>query len=125
MDEDGAELVRSLADVVVSAVARVEVAGAIRRKQRMGELPPAAADVLVRAFAWDWVEGVFAVVGLVDDVLERAVRLLDAHPLRAYDAIQLGSALAARELGCDVERFICYDGALAAAAGAEGLEVVD
>lgn len=119
---------RALDDVVVSAVARVEVPAAILRKQRLGELAPADADVLLGAFELDWFgdEGPprFAVVAVTHDVLEAAVAAVAAHALRAYDALQLASALVARDAEPDLSVFACFDRPLAAAAHAEGFALV-
>jgi hypothetical protein len=43
--------VRALEAVIVSAIARVEVPAALWRKERLGELDAAQAEVLVQAFA--------------------------------------------------------------------------
>ena len=54
-DEDAHELMRSLkAPIVVSSLARVEVAAAIWRKHRSGELDHEDAVILSRAFAADY-----------------------------------------------------------------------
>lgn len=102
---------------------------AIRRKQRLGELSDEDAGVLVEAFEWDWfgdgdVPGAFAIVQVTAEVLEAAVRALSAHPLRAYEAVQLASALAARAADLDLLDFACFDEALTAAARAEGFQTV-
>lgn len=129
-DEPGADIVRGLSDIVVSSLARAEVPAAILRKQRLGELSPQDAATLLAAFEWDWFGaggdglGAFAVVAANAAVLEVAVHALSAHPLRAYDAVQLASALAARSADPDLSAFACYDDSLAAAAHAEGFRSI-
>ena len=55
--EAGHEQVRQLGHtLVISALATVEVAGAMWRKQRLGEVDPADAALLVRAFLADCAE---------------------------------------------------------------------
>lgn len=76
------------------------------------------------AFEWDWVQGAAAVVGLTDGILGSAARLVAAYPLRACDAMQLASALAAREADPSLIEFACFDGTLGDAARAEGFRVV-
>ena len=120
---------RRLRNVVVSSLARVEVPAAIARKARSGGLAADDADVLLEAFAWDWFvggdgQGAFAIVEAGERVLELAVRLLAAHPLRAYDAVQLASAAAARDAEPELLRFACFDERLAAAAAAEGFATI-
>ena len=53
--------------------------------------------------------------------------LLERHPLRAYDAVQLASGLFANDLLIAMEQptltFLCADDRLLAAAQAEGLAI--
>lgn len=110
---------------MVSNIARVELPAALWRKHRLGELSSEDAAVLVEEFEWDWFGGAdadvrFAVVELTPDVLDLAALSAARHPLRAFDAVQLASALAARTVSADVSEFACFDGALADAARAEG-----
>jgi uncharacterized protein len=64
-------------------------------------------------------------VSLTPQVLTRAANLCRVHPLRAYDAVQLASALQARDdaLAIDVPppTFVCADTVLLDVAAAEGL----
>ncbi len=53
-DEADADLVRDRTDIVVSALARVEVPAAFWRKQRMGEIGPGDAQILAAAFEFDY-----------------------------------------------------------------------
>lgn len=57
-----------------------------------------------------------------EEVLGRARALLERHPLRAGDAIQLASAMSLTEIGG--LRFACFDSRLTRAARTEGLRVV-
>ncbi len=123
-EEAGASLVRRLSDIVVSQLARVEVPGAIWRKHRLGQLSSEHAATLVEAFEWEWFDGSFAVVGARDDVVDSAARLLALHPLRSLDAVQLATALTAREADPDLSDFVCFDRRLTEAARAEGFRTV-
>jgi predicted nucleic acid-binding protein len=60
-----------------------------------------------------------AVIQIVDDVVVRSIRLLEAHPLRASDAIQISSALA-----WSADSFVSADARQCAAAKAAGLDVI-
>ncbi len=124
--EAGHEQVRRLErPLVISGLAAVEVAGAMWRKQRLGELDPADAALLVRGFMADCAEpgetSPFVTVAVTPAVLRQAARLVALHPLRAYDALQLASALAAQEALAEPLAFAAADRALNAAAAAEGL----
>jgi predicted nucleic acid-binding protein len=124
-DEPGSDHVRELADVVVSALARVEVPAALWRKCRTGELDVAAARTLVDEFEADYHGGAaaprFAAIAVSSSILEEAARLTAGHGLRAYDAVQLASALAARAALPTLSVMAVFDRALSAAAAAEGL----
>jgi len=119
--------------VVISAVSQVEVASAIWRKQRMGELSPSRARVLVDAFLRDLhasyrqpsaTAGVtYLPVATSTAVLDDAASLVGIHGLRAYDAVQLASAVLARAADPAVSELITYDVALHRAAAAEGFTV--
>lgn len=119
---------RALEPLVVSALAEVEVGAALWRKHRVGELDATDAALLSAAadadlYGTEKTVPRFAVVAVAPVVLRRAGRLVAVHPLRAYDAVQLATALEVRDAAV-CERFVCFDRALSAAALAEGLSVV-
>lgn len=116
-------------EIIVSVLARVEVPSAIWRKHRMGELTSQDAAVLVAAFEADYFgaeggPGGFLTVAVRSAIVARAARLVAAHPLRAYDAIQLASALAVAEVVPELTGLAAFDRQLRAAAAAEGLPVL-
>jgi uncharacterized protein len=126
-DEVGHEPIRRLrAPLVVSALARVEVVAAIWRKHRAGELDLDDSLTLIRAFAVDY-RGTarrpprFLAVAVSDELVEHAAELAGTHGLRAYDAVQLASALAARRADVRCDTLVTFDRALAAAARSEEL----
>lgn len=123
--ESGYREARQLAlPLVISALAVVEVAAAVWRKQRMGELDPPDAAILVRAFVADCAradDARFVMVSVTADILAKAARLVRVHPLRAYDSVQLASALATRQAIGEPLTFAAADRALNAAAAAESL----
>lgn len=114
--------------IFVSALARAEVTSAFARRKREQSLSlrsaKAAYLLLKRHFARE-----YEVVPLGNAILERAEDLLDTHPLRAMDAIQLASALEiqARLSGAGLPplQFVCADARLLAAAATEGLVIED
>jgi uncharacterized protein len=128
-DEPGHRLICRLDALVVSALARVEVPSALWRKARTGELDDAAANTVVSAFELDFHGGVdsssrFTVVSPTEPVLITAAREAARHTLRAYDAVQLASALAVREVDARCERFACFDIELRRAASRAGFVLV-
>jgi predicted nucleic acid-binding protein len=122
--------VRSIAEpIVVSALARVEVPAAIWRKHRSGELDREDALVLARTFAADYAgtrdaPARFLAVRVADRVLGRAAGLTGECGLRAYDAVQLASALAARRIDERCATFASFDHDLTAAAAGEGFDML-
>lgn len=124
-DEDGSDAIRALGLVVVSMLARVEVPAAIWRKVRMGEVGAGDGAILTQAFEADWnasdaARRPFVVVALPVRLLDHAAVLAATQELRAYDAIQLASALAARDADPGCDSFACFDAGLRRAAAAEG-----
>ncbi len=92
---------------IVSALARVEVARAVR--PHGGEAQARAAEVLAGLVQ----------IAIDDAVLARAAGL-EAMPLRSHDAIHVATAL---QLGNDLTVLVTYDERMRAAAAASGLEV--
>lgn len=115
--------------LAVSELARVEVPAALWRKHRGGEIDRATAQALVAEFEADYFGTAdepprFTAVALHHSVLDDAARLCGIHGLRAYDAVQLASALAARAVAPECRQLAAYDGALRAAAHAEGFSLI-
>jgi uncharacterized protein len=127
-DEAGHESVRRLrGPLVISALARVEVAAAIWRKQRRGELDLDDSLILLRAFAVDYAgtsdrPPQFIAVAVTEEILGRAAELTGTHGLRAYDAVQLASALAARAVDRRCAALAAFDRELLQAAISEGFK---
>jgi predicted nucleic acid-binding protein len=120
--EDVSRLVRRKTRLATSVLAGVEIPSALARRAREGDLPLDAAREHSRRVASDLSET--HVVAARAHVLEVAAELVWRHPLRAYDAVQLGSAVwLARESRMAVT-FVCADQRLATAAAAEGLRVI-
>ena len=132
-DEPGDDAVRALpGPMLVSALARVEVPSALWRKHRMGELSLGDTNLLARAFEVDWAgsfgggdEPAFVVIGATASVINQAARLVERHSLRAYDAVQLSSAVAAEKALQSPVTFVAFDHALLEAAALEHLDLLD
>jgi len=125
-DEEGHERVRAIDAMIVSAIARVEVPAALWRKNRMGELNAHDAHTLVRAFEHDLSSssGRLVAVALTNEILEHAAGLTAPHGLRAYDAVQLASARAARHADPECTTFVAFDSELSVAAAREGFSLL-
>lgn len=62
-------------------------------------------------------------VTVIKKVRDRALRLLEVHPLRAADACQLASALVVTQEEPDIMEVVCFDQRLIKAATKEGFVV--
>ena len=128
-DEGGHEEVRALDAVAVAQICRVEVPAALWRKARLNELEASDAQILTADFEADFYgtddeAPRFAVLDTTDALLDVAARLCAAHGLRAYDAIQLASALAARAADPDCATMAAFDRSLRQAAAAEAFALL-
>jgi uncharacterized protein len=124
-DEIGSADIRALGGIFfVSALARVEIPAALWRKQRTGELSREDSSTLAARFGADF-HGTpheppgFISIAVTARVLDLAAGLTEIHGLRAYDAVQLASALTVRTVESSCDTFACFDRGLAAAARAE------
>jgi uncharacterized protein len=122
--------VRQIVDpIVISVLAEVEVRAAIWRKHRLGEISATDASLLCAEFEADMAGDDlpaprFTVINVGEQVIRGAIDAVARHPLRAYDAVQLSSALAVRSTLDGLEGFAAFDVVLRAAAAAEGLALV-
>jgi predicted nucleic acid-binding protein len=109
---------------LISAATPLEVYAAIRRRERARQIAPEAAVIafeLLRVEASRMVQQ-----PLNPGVLEAARQLLDRTTLRWPEALQLGAALAARDMfpGTRIT-FVSASPALLDAARAEALDTID
>ncbi len=120
--------IASATAVIVMRLTRVEVMSAVTRRQREGVIDQRVVQgidqLLTRHFSQQ-----YTVIPLSEPLVSVAVRLLTAHPLRAYDAVQLAAAvqvnrrLVAQQL--TPITFMCADTRLLQIASAEGLTTDD
>ena len=128
VDEAGSSHMRKFAVLLVSALCRVETTSAIWRKARSGEINESEAEQLVRDFRADLrskrTDGPELIALPVSTkLLNSAARLVTIHDLRSLDAVQLATALAAREVDPQCDAFACYDERLARVAALHGFTI--
>ncbi len=109
-------------DIVVWLLTPVEVVSALTRRLRERSLKPiefskAKEQLATLEIAWSEVIS-------VERVRERARRLLETHPLRAADSLQLAAALIASEENPQGFPFVALDRRLGGAAEREGFHVL-
>lgn len=126
--EPGAAQARSLCDpsaghtIFIAQLTGAEVASALTRKVREGQLTEERRDRLWNRFQLHRA-GQYRVVNIDRPILRLAETLIFAYPLRAYDAVQLASAVGSRGLLGPQFRFCTADRMQARAAAQEGLNV--
>ncbi|MBX7430575.1 type II toxin-antitoxin system VapC family toxin [Mycobacterium sp. Y57] len=125
-DEQDADGVRTLSPLLVSQLARVEVPAALWRKHRADEIAASHVAILVAEFEADYFGDIgtpprFSVIAVTAGLIDAAAHLVGVHGLRAFDAVQLASALAVADAVPDGVQFLAFDRALNTAAAAEGL----
>ena len=107
---------------VISALVRIEARSAISRLRKGNRMTPAEAVGLLETLAAEARRMIEQPIN--PPVLEAAGTLVDRHSLRTLDAIQLGSAIVARDLLAAPDmRFIASDDNLLEAAEAEGFSI--
>ncbi len=131
--ETGTDWVRTILDdpqhrIWVCALTEVELNAALARRFRAGDLTQQQVDLAVADAHQDF--GGFYIVEIFDDIVKRAVNLAQRHGLRAYDAVQLSTAIEVRSIVATAEpRDLFYivsaDLELNAAAQVEGIPVED
>ena len=101
--------------VAASVISGVELPAALWRRAREGDLSEARAKVIVKQVMADLSEMI---------VVDMARQLVERHPLRAYDAVQLACALLLAERAATSVTFICADHRLCDVAAAEQLRIM-
>ncbi|MBX7115364.1 MAG: type II toxin-antitoxin system VapC family toxin [Myxococcaceae bacterium] len=114
-------LFRGRKEIAASRLAEVEVASALSRRSRKGDLPAEVARRHHRELLVDLSE--LRLVEIREPVLKLAGELVWRRSLRAYDALQLASALRLSQATGIAVTFWCADETLCEAASAEGLKM--
>ncbi len=109
-------------EVIVWTLTRVEILSAFARRRRT---EPGAARRLAAARrevlgAW----GHWSEVTALEVVRRHAERIVETHPLKAADALQVGAAIVAAEEVPATLEFVTLDRNLAVAAEREGFHVL-
>ena len=130
IEEEGTERVVGVTDdfdgvrIVILDITPLEARSAVRRRQREGDISGADADRILNQIEDDG-SSLFLVQPSTSAVIEEAARLIDRHPLRVYDALQLAGCLVTRDNVPGPLTFVCADVRLCEAAGQEGLTVLN
>ncbi len=110
--------------IVILVLTPLEARSAIRRREREGDIAAADVNRVLRQIEDDC-STLFLTQPLSSPVIEEAARLIDRHPLRAYDALQLAGCLVVCEGMPEPVTFVCADARLREAATNEGLTTLN
>ena len=130
IEEEGTERVTALTadrddvQVIILDITLIESRSAVRRRQREGDVSGADADLVLKQIEED-VAASFLLQPSSSAVMEEAARLIDRHPLRAYDALQLAGCLVVRHDLPGPLTFVCADTRLCEAASLEGVDTLN
>ncbi len=134
VQEDGTAWVRRLTRrnagrrIYLARITTVEVTSAVARRRKGRTLTSAKASSILSRFRIH-LAGRYTLIDLSVALLDEAMRLANAHSLRAYDAVQLAACLKIRQEQQDAGvlpvTLISADQALNDAAVSEGLAVDD
>lgn len=109
--------------ILISEITRVEVAAGLAIIERVGRIRRTEREREYRRFISQLVQR-YTVIPVTTETLETAARLTQPYPLKAYDAVQLATALHVRQALADqLLTFVCGDRSLLAAAQSEQLTV--
>ena len=132
--EVGTNWVRSITlpsaanSIIIAHITQVEVVSGAMRRTRESTITARTARA-TRLLVDRHASREYRVIGLTGQIVQRAEDLLEVHPLRAYDSIQLASALESNTrliaAGLSPLTFISADSRLLSAATAEGLTTDD
>lgn len=128
--EPGTHWVRSVTTpgsghtVIIAHLTPIEIVSGLNRRVREGHLSVAHAHA-IRQVLDRYADVQYVGIGFTHRIAARAKDLLEKHSLRAYDSIQLASALEANSMlvagGLLPLVFVCADNRLLAVAATEGL----
>jgi len=132
--EAGSNWIRSLTipnarnTIIIAHITQAEVVSGTMRRKRDGTITARTAHV-TRLLIDRHASREYRVVGLNAQIIRRAEDLLENHPLRAYDSIQLASALESNmrlvAAGLSAITFVSADTRLLTTAVAEGMTIDD
>ncbi|MGH7450142.1 MAG: type II toxin-antitoxin system VapC family toxin [bacterium] len=134
LDEAGSIFMRNIRrnsprdDLFINDIAGPEVFSALHRRFRNGDLTQEVFSEARKDFRRDYME-FFHRVSLADSIIALAMELIEKHPLRGYDSVQLSSALnlqfTLRAFNGQEVHFVGSDKVLNNAAKNEGLTVIN
>jgi uncharacterized protein len=108
--------------IIISELGLIEMTSLLARHRRAGVLSPTKAGLLRINFLLH-ARDEYLVIAVDNHVLRQARLLVDKHPLRTLDAIQLACAIHAYQITNTPMTFVTADNNLYNAAASEGFTV--
>ena len=112
--------------VFVNRITWVEVQSAFARLAREQQIDMEKLDAVRKLFAYDWLNQ-YRIIELEQDVATRAGQLVQQYVVRAYDSVQLASALSVYPCFAkpdhEIFTFVCADDRLLQVAEGEGMQI--
>lgn len=110
-------------EILSLSILRCELVSALNRKRRERAVAAAGYTRIKKQMAED--AGKMQTVPINAELIERSLKVLDAHPLKALDSLYLAGALYLRQALGGPVLFVASDQQLIRAAEAEGLRVLN
>ena len=126
IQEEGSEVVAGLIQdtgsdrISILDITLLELRSAVRRRERQGDMSEGEANRIIDKIR-QYETSVYLVKSLNSAVTEEAIRVLDTHPLKTLDALQLAGCLVIGREMSEPMTFVCADTRLNDAAKLEGL----
>ena len=108
--------------LVTSAFTELEMTSWIERAKRDGIINSPTYRLIVSNLEKDFGQSTLNLIAISAPIMKEAKRIIKQRRLRSPDAIQLATALQAKETYQSTFRFVCFDEELNEAAKAEGLQ---
>ena len=124
--EDGSDVIIRLIEnldggsIAILQLTLLEARATVRRHEREGSISGRAINQIIERIYED-ATSAYLVQFLDLPVIQEAARLLDAHPLKTLDALQLAGCLMIGRRMSEPLTFVCADTRLNNAAALEGL----
>ena len=130
--EIGSDWVRTLTDaqsgnrIILARITWIEMLSAYSRLRRESTLDETAFNIVLQAFEYDW-DTQYQIIEFDKTIAEQAGEFVKKYPLRAYDSVQLASALKIHRIHAQVAPglfvFVSADDRLLAVAKSENMSV--
>ena len=124
--EDGSNVITGLVEnlnsgrIAILEITLLEARSTVRRHEREGDISGHAANRILERIYRERAS-LYLVQPLNLSVTEEAIRILDAHPLKTLDALQLAGCLIIGRSMSEPPTFVCADTRLVNVAMLEGL----